>query len=83
MVLRTPSVESSAAGPEQSLDMEGAIGRLSPDDRAILHLHYYLDLPMEEVARVLGIRPATGRTRLYSAAQRLRPDQDLMEDDLR
>jgi RNA polymerase sigma factor (sigma-70 family) len=83
MVLRTPSIELPAAGPEQSLDLEGAIGRLSPDDRAILHLHYYLDLPMEEVARVLGIRPETGRTLLYSAAQRLRPDQDLMEDDLR
>jgi len=83
MVLRTVSVGSAAAGPDQSLDVEGAIGRLSPDDRAILHLHYYLDLPIEEVARVLGIRPPTGRTRLYSAVQRMRPDQDLMEDDLR
>ena len=56
---------------------------LSPYDRGILHLHYFLDLPIDEVARVLGISAGAAKTRVYRAAHRLRPNLELMEEDVR
>jgi RNA polymerase sigma factor (sigma-70 family) len=85
-VLRFASRNDVGAGPEdsavQSMDIDNAMKRLSPDDRAILHLHYFLDLPVEEAARVLGISYGAAKTRIYRAAHRLRPDLALMEEDL-
>jgi RNA polymerase sigma-70 factor, ECF subfamily len=72
-------------GPEtsavQSMDIDRAMLELSPDDRAILHLHFFLDLPLEEVGRVLGISAAAAKTRVYRAARRLRPG--LIQEDLK
>jgi RNA polymerase sigma-70 factor (ECF subfamily) len=86
-VLRFASRDIILAGPEdptvQSLDIDNAMKKLSPDDRGILHLHYFLDLPIEEVAVVLGITTGAAKTRVYRAAHRLRPKLELMEDDLR
>ena len=62
------------------MDIDAGMRRLSPDDRAILQLRFYMDLPLEEVARVLGISTAAARSRLYRAARRLRPE--LTEEDL-
>ena len=64
----------------RSLDIEAAMRRLSADDRAILQLRFYMDMPLEEVARVLGLGTAAARSRLYRAARRLRPE--LTEEDL-
>jgi RNA polymerase sigma-70 factor, ECF subfamily len=85
-VLRFASSNDVGAGPEesavQSMDIDNAMKRLSPEDRAILLLHYFLDLPVEEVARVLKISYGAAKTRIYRAAHRLRPDLELMEEDL-
>jgi DNA-directed RNA polymerase specialized sigma24 family protein len=43
-------------------------------------MHFFLDLPMEEVASVLGVSPAAAKGRIYRACHRLRPD--LLEEDL-
>ncbi len=86
-VLRLSGHESFAADPEdsvaRSVDIDRAMAALSPDDRAILHLHFYLDLPLDEVGRVLGISPGAAKSRVYRAVHRLRPDLELMEEDLR
>jgi RNA polymerase sigma-70 factor (ECF subfamily) len=86
-VVRLPAKETAGADPEepavQYLDLDRAMNRLSSDDRAILHLYYFLDLPIDEVARVIGIRAGAAKTRIYRAVHRLRPDLELMEEDLR
>ncbi len=86
-VVRVPARETAGADPEepavQFLDLDRAMNRLSSDDRAILHLYYFLDLPIEEVARVIGISPGAAKTRIYRAAHRLRPELELVEDDVR
>lgn len=64
----------------RSMDIEAGMSRLSADDRAILQLRFYMDLPLEEVGRVLGISTAAARSRLYRAARRLRPE--LTEEEL-
>ena len=76
--------DAVSEGPEtsavQSMDIDRAMRRLSPDDRAILHLHFFLDLPLDEVGRVLGISAGAAKTRVYRAAGRLRPG--LIQEDL-
>jgi len=55
------------------------IARLSPDERLPLVLYFYLDLPLDEVARTLRVSPAAAKSRIYRAAQRLRSDLTLEE----
>ena len=61
-------------------ELREAVLRLEPGDRAALFCFFYLDLPMEEVARVLGVSPSAARSRVYRAARRLRPELDPSEE---
>ncbi len=56
--------------------LERAFRRLSLDHRAIVVLHHYLDLSLEEVAATLQIAPGTVRSRLYHAMRNLRAALD-------
>ncbi len=74
-VIRLSHIESVQTDPETSTtDLERALSRLPVDDRLALFLHFYLDLPFEEVGTVLGLSPAGAKTRVYRAAKKLRPD---------
>ena len=53
------------------------LARLPSDDRLALFLHFYLDLPLEEVGAVLGVSAAGAKTRVYRAAKKLRPDLEM------
>ena len=60
-------------------DVRRALLRLKPEDRLPLVLHFYLDLPLDEVARTLGISESAAKSRVYRAAQRLRPELSMEE----
>ncbi len=60
-------------------DLQRAVARLSPKERLPLVLYFYLDMPLEEVARTLGITPSGAKARIYRAARRLRSDLTLEE----
>ncbi len=65
-----------APGPEEREEME-ELWSLPPEDRAVLHLHYYEGYSTDEIARMLGQRPGTVRSRLSRARGKLRK---LLED---
>lgn len=50
-----------------------ALGRLSPEHREVLILHYYLDLPLDEVAAVARIPVGTVKSRMNRALLAMRP----------
>jgi RNA polymerase sigma-70 factor (ECF subfamily) len=52
--------------------LERALGTLDPDWRAIVVLHYVLDYPLPEVARIVGIPLGTAKSRLHRALRVLR-----------
>ena len=52
--------------------MDREIGRLSLDQRAVLVLHFYADLTLEQVADILGIPTGTAKSRLHYGLQALR-----------
>ena len=56
--------------------LERGFRRLSIDHRAVVVLHHYLDLPLDEVADVLGVPAGTVRSRLHHAMRGLRAALD-------
>jgi RNA polymerase sigma-70 factor (ECF subfamily) len=53
-------------------ELERGFARLPTEQRAILVLHYYLDLPLSQVATVLGIPEGTAKSRLHRATRAMR-----------
>jgi len=74
---RTAEELSSVIDRDQ---LERGFRRLSIDHRAVVVLHHYLDLPLDEVADVLGVPLGTVRSRLHYAIRGLRA---ALEADLR
>ena len=74
-VLKTEPPEAEAASVDiaASVDLRQALHRLNHDDRLIVVLRYYLDMPFEEIATFLGISPKAARARVERAVHRLRP----------
>lgn len=54
-------------------DIVAALGRLDPEDRAVVVLRHLLDYNSREIARMLGVPPGTVRTRLRRSLESLRP----------
>lgn len=52
--------------------LDRAFAVLSADDKVVLILRYFLDLPTDDIARLLDIRPGTVGSRLNRAQARLR-----------
>ena len=52
--------------------LERGFRRLSPEHRALLALHHYLGLSLEEIAETLGIPSGTARSRLHYAHRAMR-----------
>ena len=70
----TESVDVAAA-----VDLRRALLRLSHDERLIVVLRYYLDMPFEEIATTLGITPKAARNRIERAVHRLRAIVHIVE----
>jgi RNA polymerase sigma-70 factor (ECF subfamily) len=77
-VIRLPQLEFGGHEfPTDRSDVGRALAKLPQEDRLALFLHFYLDLPLEEVGSVLGLSAAGAKTRVYRAAKKLRPDLEM------
>ncbi len=81
-VLRFPEVLSERRPDrlEERIDLETALDRLAPAHLLVLSLYYHLDLPIDEVARVLGCSENAARQRVHRALVALRPAMALEAD---
>ena len=52
--------------------LERGFGRLKPEQRAVVVLHYYSGFSSSEIARILGIPEGTARSRLHYAIEAMR-----------
>jgi RNA polymerase sigma-70 factor (ECF subfamily) len=73
------AVRSSEDGVLRGLDLRRALGQLKDTDRLVVVLYFYLDLPLEEVAPIIGSSVGAARGRLYRSIRRLRPDLEIQE----
>ena len=70
---------ANAAAPEgERGDVLEAVLALPDQYRAPVHLFYYEDLTVEQIAKILGLREGTVRTRLSCARGMLR---DMLKED--
>jgi RNA polymerase sigma-70 factor (ECF subfamily) len=53
-------------------ELERAFVRLTPEQRAVVVLHYYEDMPQDAIAGALGISVGTVKSRLHHARRALR-----------
>jgi RNA polymerase sigma-70 factor (ECF subfamily) len=78
--IRIADVFRGWAEPDlEKVDLERALERLPAIDRQAIFMHFYLDLPVDEVATSLGVSSSAARARIYRACHRLRPGL-VMED---
>jgi RNA polymerase sigma factor (sigma-70 family) len=56
-----------------TIDLDSALDQLPKQHLLALTLYYQLDLPIEEVARVLGCSVGAARQRVHRAVAALRP----------
>jgi RNA polymerase sigma factor (sigma-70 family) len=68
-IISTPDTSTEHAERDWLHDM---LGRLAIDQRAVVVLHYYLDLPVNEVAEILDIPYGTAASRLHRGLESMR-----------
>jgi RNA polymerase sigma-70 factor (ECF subfamily) len=67
-----PSTADASAVVQQRDLIENVLRALDPNGRAIVVLHYYLGMPLTEVAATLGIPIGTVKSRLHRALGEMR-----------
>ncbi len=72
----TPADEPAMPGGERNFaihdQLERGLARIPAEQRAVVVLVYYLDLPLADVAQAMGIPLGTTKSRLNRATQALR-----------
>lgn len=69
---REISIEESVMDRERARALWSALESLREDERMVLYLRYFLEMPERELAEYLGCAPGTVKSRLHRALRRLR-----------
>jgi len=74
MIGQVPDVSTSAAQSRIAgeIDMQSALGRLSPQQRAVIVLRYFEDRTEADTASILGVSVGTVKTQAARALSKLR-----------
>lgn len=69
----TDAASAAEAAPiELRIDLARAVDALPETYRAVLHLHYYEDLPLVDIAAQLGISAGAAKVRLHRGREAIR-----------
>jgi RNA polymerase sigma factor (sigma-70 family) len=71
-VMRRNAADTSLVDVERAMVVRAALSTLSATQLAVVFLHYWEDLTLEQAATQLGLRVGTARTHLARAKRRLR-----------
>jgi RNA polymerase sigma factor (sigma-70 family) len=82
-VIRLEETRAAGGGFEDRIvrgaDLRSALRKLAVDQREVLVLRYYLDLPLEEVAAITGVAVGTVKSRINRGLAAMRPHFELAE----
>lgn len=68
----SPAVSDTAGDLADRELLDQALARLDPGHRAVVVLHYFLGMPLPDVARSVGIPVGTAKSRLHYALEAMR-----------
>lgn len=71
---RPVRLEVSAEIPERLIELRSALDRLTDRQRIVVVLRYFADVPDDEIARLLEVRPPTVRSLAHRALAALRKE---------
>jgi RNA polymerase sigma-70 factor (ECF subfamily) len=71
-LLRGPMPEGAFHDAHPDEQLLAALQELTPQQRAVIVLHYYVDCPVSEISRRTGINPLAVRAHLSRGRKRLR-----------
>lgn len=63
--------------PDPAVDFDAALRRLPRRQRAVVALFYVADLPVAEIAEILGVAVGTVKSNLYDARRALAPQLEV------
>ena len=69
-----PAIGDIAAAIADRDLLDAALKRLQPEQRAVVVMHYYLGMPLPDVASALGIPIGTAKSRHHRSLQAHAPD---------
>jgi RNA polymerase sigma factor (sigma-70 family) len=78
---RGPELVRPSLVEPDTADLRTALYRLPHEQRLVLVLRYYLDLPFPEVGQALGISTKAAKSRTYRALERLRLSPEVLTDE--
>lgn len=79
-----PRTGASSAQVSRGHDqLDEALGRLSDEQRTLVHLHYFEGYSAQEIGRLLGENPVTVRTHLMRARKALKISLDAPKGDFK
>jgi RNA polymerase sigma-70 factor (ECF subfamily) len=68
-----PTVADASEGLADRAAVDHAMACLDPDHRIVVVLRYWADMPVDEIAERLDVRPGTVKSRLHYALRSMRP----------
>lgn len=71
--------EPSTEDAYEDIDLKKALQEMNSQDRAVIQLRYFEDMPLEAIAKVLDEKVSTVKSRLYRGLKKLR--LELAEED--
>ena len=71
---RLDTLEITGEIPERLIELRGALDRLTDRQRIVMVLRYFVDIPDEEIAQMLDVRPSTVRSLAHRALAVLRKE---------
>jgi RNA polymerase sigma-70 factor (ECF subfamily) len=79
LVAEPRSVEAPDDAAVRGVDLRTALKRLRPEQRLVVVLYFYLDLPLEQIATITAASFAAVRGRLYRGIRELKADYTISE----
>jgi RNA polymerase sigma-70 factor (ECF subfamily) len=67
-----PNGKTHTDAIDEGAEVRAAVKQLSPAQRQVLVLRYFLDLSLEEIGEVLSLRPGTVKSRLHRSLRRVK-----------
>ena len=71
---RPATLKTPGEIPERLIELRSALDRLTDRQRIVVVLRYFVDIPDEEIARILDVKPSTVRSLAHRALSALRKE---------